>query len=152
MTASTRKAKEYSKFEFVFGNLAIILWISLGAFSCALFYPLAGFAYFVLMSFLIFSEIGKHGCVTCYYCKTCTIGIGKLPEFFFKQEGTTNVNRKAQRLFPFVFVLLSVVPLVLVGFSVIQELVFYKIVLFATILVFSVYNGIVRRKTLIARI
>ena len=146
MTTSARKAKEYPKFELVFGNLAIILWISLCAVSCAVFHPLAGLGYFVLMSFLIFFEMGKHGCITCYYCKTCTIGIGKLPDFFFKQEGTANVNRKAQRLFPLVFVLLSVVPLVLVGFSAIQELVFYRIVLFAAILAFSVFNGIVSEK------
>ena len=75
--------------------------------------------------------------------------MGKLPEFFFKKEGTANVNRKAQRLFPLVFVLLSLVPLVLVAFSAIQELVFYKTVLFAAILVFSLWNGIVRRKTLL---
>ncbi len=150
MAASNRRTKEYSKFELVFGNLAIILWISLGAVSCGLFYPLAGLGYFSLLAFLIFFEIGKHGCVTCYYCKTCTIGMGKLPEFFFKREGTANVNQKAQRLFPFVFVLLSLVPLVLVAFSVIQEFLFYKTVLLAAILAFSLYTGIVRRKTLLA--
>ena len=149
MTTSSRRAKEYSKFELVFGNLAIILWISLGAVSCGLFYPLAGLGYFSLLAFLIFFEIGKHGCITCYYCKSCTIGMGKLPEFFFKQDGTANVNRKAQRLFPLVFVLLSLVPLGLFALSIIQELMFYKTVLLAAILVFSFYNGIVRRKTLV---
>jgi hypothetical protein len=133
----------------VFGNLAIIVWIALGAISFGVFYPLAGFSYFLLLVFLIFFEIGKHGCVTCYYCKTCTIGMGKLPEFFFRKEGYANVNRKAQRIFQFVFVLLSVVPIVLVAFSIIQELVFYKTVLLAAVLVFSIFDGIARRKTLL---
>ena len=75
--------------------------------------------------------------------------MGKLPEFFFKTEGTANVNRKAQRIFPLVFVLLSVVPAALVAFSIIQELAFYKTALLAAILAFSLYNGIVRRKTLV---
>ncbi len=149
MTTSNRRAKEYSKFELVFGNLAIILWISLGAVSCGLFHPLAGLGYFSLLAFLIFFEVGKHGCVTCYYCKTCTIGMGKLPEFFFKREGTANVNRKAQRLFPIIFVLLSLVPLVLFTFSAIQELMFYKTVLLAAILLFSLCSGIVRREILL---
>ena len=149
-TASpNRKTKDYSKSELVFGNLAIILWIILGAISCGILYPLAGLGYASLLAFLIFYEIGKHGCVTCYYCKTCTIGIGKLPELFFKSEGTANVNRKAQRIFSFVFILLSVVPMMLVGFSIMQELVFYKTGLLAAILAFSLYSGVVRRKTLL---
>jgi len=70
MTAETtsRFRKDYSKSELIFGNLAIILWIGLGAFSCALFFPLTAFIFFGLAAFLIFDELGKHGCVTCYYC------------------------------------------------------------------------------------
>ncbi len=142
-----RNLKDYSKFELVFGNLAIILWIALGAISLGIFFPLAGLGFFSLLAFLVFFEMGKHGCVTCYYCKTCTIGIGKLPEFFFKTEGTANVNRRALRIFPLVFVLLSVVPVALVAFSIVEELLLYKPALLAVILCFSVYDGIVRRKT-----
>ncbi len=61
-----RYTKDYSKTELVFGNLAIILWIGLGALSCALFYPLAAVLFFGLAAFLVFYELGKHGCVTCY--------------------------------------------------------------------------------------
>ncbi len=75
--------------------------------------------------------------------------MGKLPEFFFKPEGTANVSRKAQKIFRLVFVLLSFVPIALFVFSIIQELVFYKIFLLAATLGFSLYNGIVRRKTLL---
>ena len=80
---SGRYRKDYSKKELVFGNLAIILWIGLGALSYALFCPLAAVLFFGLASYLVFYEVGKHGCVTCYCCKTCTIGIGKIPELFF---------------------------------------------------------------------
>ena len=146
-TASTKR-KEYSKSELVFGNLAIIFWIGLGAVSCGLFYPLASLAFIALAAFLIFFELGKHGCITCYYCKTCTIGMGKLPELFFKQGGTANVNRTALRLFPFVYVLLSVFPILLLAFSIIQEMRVYKVALLATLLVFSLYTGTVRHKNL----
>ncbi len=148
MATTNRKTKDYSTSELILGNLAIILWVGLGAIACGIFYPLAGVGYLTLVSFLIFYEIGKHGCLTCYYCKTCTIGMGKLPEFFFKQEGAANVNRKAQRLFPFVFILLSLVPTVLIVFSNIQAFEFYKVVLLSAILAFSIYSGIARRKTL----
>jgi hypothetical protein len=146
-TANIEK-KEYSKSELVFGNLAIIFWIGLGAVSVGLFYPLASLAFIALAAFLIFFELGKHGCITCYYCKTCTIGMGKLPELFFKQGGTANVNRSALRLFPFVYVLLSIFPIFLVAFSMVQEMRIYKVALLAALLMFSLYTGTVRRKNL----
>ena len=149
MTVPNRNTKEYSKLELVFGIAIIVLWISLGAISFGLFYPLAALGYSALLAFLVFFEMGKHGCVTCYYCKTCTIGMGKLPEFFFKQKGTANVNRKAQRLFPFVYALLSLVPVLVVGFSIYQEPVAYKVVLLSAILAFSLYVGLIRHKILL---
>jgi len=145
-----RHRKGYSKSELFFGNLAIILWICLGALSCAFFYPLAGVVFFGLAAFLIFYELGKHGCVTCYYCKTCTIGMGKLPELFFRRAGTANVNQRALRLFPFVYLLLSALPLTLVAISFFQEIAAYKVALLVAVLVFSVYTGIIRRQTLLS--
>ena len=143
-----RYTKDYSKTELIFGNLLIILWIGLGALSCALFYPLTAVLFFGLASFLIFYELGKHGCVTCYYCKTCTIGMGKLPELFFTKNGTANVNKKALKLFPFVYVLLSLIPVALTLASITQAASAYKIILVALLLVFSIFSGAVRRKNL----
>jgi hypothetical protein len=145
---SNRYTKDYSKTELIFGNLAIILWIGLGSLSCALFIPLAAVLFFGLASFLIFLELGKHGCVTCYYCKTCTIGMGKLPELFFRKAGTANVNQRALRLFPFVYFLLSALPITLISISFFQEATTYTAVLLVSVLSFSVYSGIIRRKTL----
>ena len=151
MTAEEgRYRKEYSKSELIFGNLAIILWIGLGALSCALFYPLSAILFFGVAAFLIFYELGKHGCVTCYYCKTCTIGIGKLPELFFKKAGTANVNRRALKLFPFTYLLLSALPITLIVISLFQETAVYKVVLLASVLAFSVYTGIIRRRVLLS--
>ena len=149
MATSNRNRKEYSNSELVLGNLAIILWIILGAISFALFYPLAAIPFFALAAFLIFYELGKHGCETCYYCKTCTIGMGKLPELFFKHEGTANVNRRALRIFPFVYVFLSVLPVGLTSVSIIQQFEVFKILLLAGILAFSFITGIIRRKNFV---
>jgi hypothetical protein len=145
-----RYRKEYSKSELIFGNLAIILWIGLGALSCALFYPLSAILFFGVAAFLIFYELGKHGCVTCYYCKTCTIGIGKLPELFFKKAGTANVNRRALKLFPFTYLLLSALPIALIVISLFQETAVYKVMLLVSVLAFSVYTGTIRRRVLLS--
>jgi hypothetical protein len=102
-----------------------------------------------LAAFFIFYELGKHGCVTCYYCKTCTIGIGKLPELFFRRKGIANVNRRALKLFPFVYLLLSALPIALVAFSLFQEITVWKAALIAAVLAFSTYTGTIRRQTLL---
>ena len=152
MTAETtgRDRKDYPKSELIFGNLAIVLWIGLGALSCALFFPLTAFVFFGLVAFLIFYELGKHGCVTCYYCKTCTIGIGKLPELFFRQAGTANVNRRALKLFPFAYLLLSALPITLIVISFFHEIAVLNVALLAAVLAFSMYTGVIRRQILLS--
>jgi len=149
MTEGNRKS--YSKAELIFGNLAIIAWIGLGALSFTFFYPLAALAFLALGAFLIFYELGKHGCVSCYYCKTCTIGMGKLPAFFFRRAGTANVNRRALKLFPFVYLSLSVLPIALMTITTFQQIAAGKLALLAALLVFSIFTGIVRRQILFAR-
>ncbi len=148
MVAPNRTTKKYSMPELILGNGLIIIWVGLGAVSFGIFVSLAGLAYFSVLAFLIFFEMGKHGCVSCFYCSSCTIGMGKLPEFFFKSKGDANVNRKAQKIFRLVYVLLSLVPISLTVFSMVQELVIYKAALLLSISGFSIYSGIVRRRTL----
>ncbi len=148
MESPIRKTKEYSKFELIFGNLAIILWIVLGAMSFWL-YPLVAIVFFVSASFFVFYELGKHGCTTCYYCKTCTIGIGKLPELFFAKGGTANVNKRAIKQFPFIYLLLSLVPIVFLVISIVETITIFKIVVLILLLTFSVYSGVIRRKAIL---
>jgi hypothetical protein len=148
---ASRNRKEYSKSELIFGNFAIILWIGLGALSCALFIPLTAILFFGLAAYLVFYEMGKHGCVTCYYCKTCTIGIGKLPELFFRSAGTANVNQRALKLFRPTYLLLSALPLALAIVALLNEVSIYKVGLLAAVLAFSLYTGIIRRQTLLPR-
>ena len=143
-----RNRKDYPLSGLLLGNGLIALWIGLGALSCALFYPLAGLLFFGAVAFLIFYEIGKRGCVTCYYCETCTIGMGKLPDLFFKQKGTANVNKRALKLFPFVYLLLSALPIALIAASLFQEISVYKLAILVPILCFSLVAGIIRRHTI----
>jgi hypothetical protein len=152
MTATeSQNRKYYSTSELIFGNGAIVLWIALGAFSCALFYPLSGLLFFGVAAFLVFYEIGKHGCVTCYYCKNCTIGMGKLPYLFFVKGGTANVNKRALNLFRSTYLMLSALPTALTAISLIQEKTVIKAALLVSILAFSLYTAIIRRQTLLGK-
>ena len=75
--------------------------------------------------------------------------MGKLPELFFAKTGTANVNKKAMNLFPFVYLLLSLVPLVFYFISILQAMTALKILAFAMLLSISLYSGAIRRKSII---
>jgi hypothetical protein len=148
-----RNKRVYSKSELVFGNLAIFIWILLGTAACWLYVSFGAIIFLALASFLVYYELGKKGCVSCFLCKTCTIGLGKLPELFFTKTTVENlnVNRKALKLFPLVYILLSLVPLVLTAFSIVQNFSIFNILLFSALAGFSILTGAIRRKVLINR-
>jgi len=74
--------------------------------------------------------------------------MGKLPELFFAKTGTANVNKKAMNLFPFVYLLLSLVPIVFDVVSIIQAMTALKIMALAMLLSISLYSGVIRRKSI----
>lgn len=143
------KRKYYPMPQLLLGNLAIAIWIILGSLSFALFYPLAAVPFIAAAGYLVFYRLGKKGCVTCYYCKNCTIGMGKLPSLFFKPEKTANVNVKALKLFPWTYLLMGALPAVLIAVSMLQEVTMLKTGLLAAVLAFSVYSGAIKRETLV---
>jgi hypothetical protein len=147
-TADSRNQKYYAMPELLLGNLMIAVWILLSSLSFAIYYPLAAIPFIAVTAFLVFYKIGKKGCVTCYYCKNCTIGMGKLPSLFFKRERTANLNVKALKLFPWTFLLMSAVPVVLIVVSLFQEVTIFRVGLLCAVLAFSAYSGFTKRETL----
>jgi hypothetical protein len=148
-----RKKREYSTSKLLFGNFTIFIWILLGTAACWLYFSFGAIVFLALTSFLVFYKLGKKGCVSCFYCKTCTIGMGKLPELFFTKTSieNLNINRKALKLFPFVYFLLSVFPMAITAISIVEHSSIFNILLFVALAAFSVLTGIVRRKILINR-
>ena len=124
-----RQKREYSTTGLVFVNLAIFVWILLGTLACWLYISFGAIFFLALASFLIFYELGKKSCVSCFLCKRCTIGMGKLPELFFAKTTVENlnINRKALKLFPYVYLLLSVVPLALAAVSIILHVTIFNV-------------------------
>lgn len=143
--------REYTKSQLIFGNLAVAAWILLGAASCWLFSPFAALGFLALASFLVFYKLGKKGCVNCFWCKTCTIGMGKLSYLFYTKTSIEdlNINRKALKLFPYVYLLLSVVPIAITAVSIIQSFAVYSVVLLLVLVTLSVLTGSLRRNLLI---
>ncbi len=148
-----KQKREYSTTELIFGNFAIFVWILLGTAACWSFISFGAIVFLALASFLVFYELGKKGCVSCFLCKTCTIGMGKLPDLFFTKTTVENlnINRKALKLFPYVYLLLSVVPLAITAVSIVQHGAIFNVLLFIALVTFSSLTGAIRRKLLIKR-
>jgi hypothetical protein len=133
--------KEYSKALLVFGNLAIVLWIVLSAVSCWFFNPLIGWFFLILALVLIFGVLRRLGCNSCYYCKACTMGFGKLADLFFGDGSMVGVSSSWMLKLVFVYGLLGIVPIIFLAVSVIQEFAAYKIAVLVLLFLFLFYSG-----------
>jgi len=78
--------EQYPKSSAVIGNLAMLLWITLGTIACWFFSPLIAGIYLAFAVLMVFIVLRKLVCTNCcYYGKWCSIGWGKLSAVFFKK-------------------------------------------------------------------
>ena len=77
--------------------------------------------------------------------------MGKLPYLFYTKTSIEdlNINRKALKLFPYVYLLLSVVPIAITAVFIVQSFSVYSAVLLAVLVALAVLTGSLRRKLLI---
>ena len=139
------EAKGYSKSLLVLGNLGIALWIVVSSIACWFFNPLLGWLFLILALVLIFAILRRLGCSSCYYCKSCTMGFGKLADLFFGSRRMAGVNSSRGYKVFFAYGLLGLVPLVFLVVSITRELAATKIAVLMILLVLLLYSGI-RRK------
>jgi hypothetical protein len=140
------EAKGYSKSLLVLGNLGIALWIVVGSTACWFFNPLLGWAFLIFAFVLIFAILRRLGCSACYYCKSCTMGFGKLADLFFGSGRIAGVNSSRGYKVFFAYGLLGVVPIVFLVVSITQGFAATKIAVLVLLLVLLLYSGI-RRKS-----
>ena len=137
----SNEAKDYSKALLTVGNLGIVLWILLGAVACWFFNPILGLLFLVSAVVLIFAILRRMGCSSCYYCKSCTMGFGKLADLFFGEGYMAGVNSSLTLKIIFVYILLGVIPIAFITVSVIQDFAATKIAVLALLLVLLLYSG-----------
>ncbi len=135
------EAKAYSKALLTAGNLGILLWIVLSAVACWFFNQIMGWLYLVSAFALIFVILRRLGCSSCYYCKSCTMGFGKLSDLFFGSGSMAGVNSSLTLKIIFVYILPGVVPIAFLAFSLMQEFAVTKIGVLAVLLLFLFYSG-----------
>lgn len=146
MRTIKRSKKEYSKSAMFFGNATVFAWISLGAFACWFVHPLIGGSFLLLVTLSVYLILRKHCCNTCYYCKNCTLGFGKLPELFFYKTGTENVDFEGLRIFRYFYIVMTFVPVTLLIVSILNKSTTLKIAVLILLIAFSILSGKARRK------
>jgi hypothetical protein len=137
----SNEAKEYSKTLLTLGNLAIALWIVLSTIACWFFNPILGWLFLVSAFILVFAILRRLGCGSCYYCKSCTMGFGKLADLFFGSGYMAGVNSSLSLKIVFVYGLLGIVPIAFLVVSIMQEVAVTKIAVLAVLLLLLFYSG-----------
>ncbi len=102
----------------VLGNLALIAWIFLAFLGVWLYNELYGWLLLFSLAALVYLALRRLGCSSCYYCKSCTSGFGRLTGSFFG-SGFTKKSSVGNRIgfIAFIFFLLGPLPAVTLIFS-----------------------------------
>jgi hypothetical protein len=137
--------REYSKSLLILGNLGIALWIVISAVACWFFNPILGWLFLVSAFVLVFAILRRLGCSSCYYCKSCTSGFGKLADLFFGRGYMAGVNSSAGLKAFFVYVLLGLIPIGFLAFSIIQDFAASKIAVLVFLLLLLIYSGVSKK-------
>jgi len=130
----------FSRRFLILGNLGLLAWIFLAS-ICALFYnQLYGWGYLISLIFTVYAILRRLGCSSCYMCKVCTSGFGRLAGDFF---GRGFVKKKSVGnrlgLVVIMYVLLLPVPVALLLLSR-DRFSYVEVFVLVTLLAISAYS------------
>ena len=139
---------EYKQTLLVLGNVAILVWTIIATIALWFFFQAAAWVFLLLVSAMVYLLLRRLGRNTCAYCKTCTMGFGRLGAWFFgKRELEDLKNKTALAFVGLIYCLLSPIPIVFLSVSLVQEFAVSKIVALLFLLIISVYSLATWRKT-----
>ncbi len=129
------------------GNLLIGIWVALGAVGCYLVNPIVGWVFLGFAAFSIYIIIRRLLCNSCYYCKSCTKGIGKLSIMFLGANRIPGLSKGSiLGMTIFAYVVLLVIPSWLLAGSLLQQFSVLQASALAGILIISIYSIVSRIK------
>jgi hypothetical protein len=137
----TEEKLEFNRKFLVGGNLGLLAWVFLAFFSVLFYNQIAGWIYLLLLAFLIYAILRRIGCSSCYQCKTCTSGFGRLAGAFFGR-GFIKKESVGNRLgfIIFIYALLFPLPLAILALSLSNMFSFEQITLLICILIVALYS------------
>jgi hypothetical protein len=128
---------EFTRPFLIWGNLALLAWVLLAFFALWFYNQIYGWLLLVFTSAAIYMILRRLGCSSCYYCKSCTSGFGRLAGAFFgtryTKKGSVG-NRKG--FIVFIYFLLAPLPAAFLILSTFQAFTALKgVVLFCLLAV-----------------
>jgi hypothetical protein len=145
----TEEKLQFSRNLLVLGNLGLLAWVFLAFFGVFFYSQLWSWVYLAAVAFLIWGILRRLGCSSCYMCKTCTSGFGRLAGAFFGR-GLVKKASVGNRLglVAFIYALLLPVPIAFLALSLSDpSLLFFKVFVVVCLLAVSIYSFLSWRKT-----
>ena len=135
----TEEKLDFTRRLLVWGNLSLLAWVFLSFFSVLLYNWFYGWLYLLLLAFVVYAFLRMIGCNSCYKCKTCTSGFGRLAGAFFGR-GFVKKESVGNRLgvIAFVYVLLLPLPTVLLSVSLLGAFSYLKVLVLVCVLALAV--------------
>jgi hypothetical protein len=132
---------EFSKTLLIGGNLALIAWIFLAFFGVWFYNQIYGWLFLIFTAAIIFMILRRLGCSSCYNCKKCTSGFGRIAGAFFGR-GNLKKGSIGNRigLIVFIYFLLAPVSMAPLSISISQSFSLLKVLTLAGITTISVFS------------
>jgi CDP-diglyceride synthetase len=139
---SVEKKFEFKRPLLVVGNLVVLAWVLLASLSIIISNQLYGWLYLLFTAAIVWLILRRAGCSSCYYCKSCTSGFGRLSGYFFGDRSTKDFgNKTALGFVAVVYFLLIPVPLLYLAGSLVQGFQPVTVALFVCLLLLTAYSA-----------
>jgi hypothetical protein len=137
----TEEKLAFTRQLLVLGNLALLAWVLLGFYSVFEINQLYGYVYILGTGALVYLILRRLGCSSCYLCKSCTSGFGRLAGSFFGR----GFIRKASvgnrwGIVGFTYFLLVPVPVAALAFSLSLSFSVVDLLVLICVLSLTVYS------------
>ncbi len=132
---------EFTRQLLILGNLALIAWVFLAFFGVLFYTIIYSWLYLILDAIVIYAILRRLGCSSCYKCKTCTSGFGRLAGAFFGR-GFVKKESVGNRigLVGFIYFLLLPLPAALIVLSMLQAFAVLKVIVLVCLLTLGAYS------------
>ena len=139
--ALTEEKLEFTRTFLLWANLALLAWIFLAFFGMWFYSELYGWLLVAFTAATVYMILRRVGCSSCYYCKTCTSGFGRLAGSFFGR-GFTKKSSVGNRtgFVAFIYFLLAPLPAFFLILSTAQTFSILKVAVLAGLITVTVYS------------
>ena len=137
----TEEKLEFTRPLLVLGNLGLLAWVFLACFGILFYNQIYGWLYLFLEVIVIYLILRRLGCSSCYKCKSCTSGFGRLAGAFFG-KGYVKKESVGNRLglIVFIYFLLFPLPTTILFFSLSETFSILKLVVLVCLLAIATYS------------